>query len=155
MNQVTEESRLDAKAIFALTLVHFTGDFYASFINPLLPVFMEQLSLTLTQVGLITGMTRFLSFVVQPSVGYVVDRYRTRLFVLGGPLVAVVSIPLVGIAHSFIILITFIGLGAIGQSMFHPPCAGMVPAYSASACRFFSWAGPLLLGWDRSLSATL
>jgi FSR family fosmidomycin resistance protein-like MFS transporter len=130
MNQVTEESRLDVKAIFALTLVHFTGDFYASFINPLLPVFMEQLSLTLTQVGLITGMTRFLSFVVQPSVGYVVDRYRTRLFVLGGPLLAAVSIPLVGIAHSFIILIVFIGLGAIGQSMFHPPCAGMVPAYS-------------------------
>lgn len=130
MNHDVEDSRVDTKVILALTLVHFTGDFYASFINPLLPVFMEQLSLTLTQVGLITGITRFLSFVVQPSVGYVVDRYQTRMFVLGGPLLASVCIPLVGIAHSFIILITFISLGAIGQAMFHPPCAGMVPAYS-------------------------
>lgn len=136
MNQVTEESRLDGKVIFSLTLVHFTGDFYASFINPLLPVFMEQLSLTLTQVGLITGITRFLSFVVQPSVGYVVDRYRTRMFVLGGPLLASVFIPLVGIAHSFFILILFIGLGAIGQAMFHPPCAGMVPEYSGERSGF-------------------
>jgi FSR family fosmidomycin resistance protein-like MFS transporter len=130
MKHVKEDSKVDAKVIFALTLVHFTGDFYASFINPLLPVFMKQLSLTLTQVGLITGITRFLSFVVQPSVGYVVDRYRTRIFVLGGPLLAAVCIPLVGIAHSFAILIAFIALGSIGQAMFHPSCAGMVPAYS-------------------------
>jgi FSR family fosmidomycin resistance protein-like MFS transporter len=64
----------DVKVIFALTLVHFTGDFYISFISPLLPVFAEKFSLTLAQVGLITGINRLLAFIVQPSAGYLADR---------------------------------------------------------------------------------
>ena len=93
MNHAAEHSRADVKVIIVLTLVHFTGDFYASFIHPLLPVFVEKYSLNLTQVGLLTGITRLLAFVVQPSVGYVADRFRTRLFVLGGLTLAIVFIP--------------------------------------------------------------
>lgn len=120
----------NVKVIIALTSVHFLGDFYISFINPLLPVFVDKFSLTLTQVGLITGISRFLAFVVQPSSGYLADHYNTRIFVLGGPLLAVIFIPLVGIAASFYVLIIFISLGSIGSSMFHPTVAGMVHAYA-------------------------
>jgi FSR family fosmidomycin resistance protein-like MFS transporter len=125
-----EDSGANAKVIFALTLVHFTGDFYASFVSPLLPVFVDKFSLTLTQVGLITGISRLLAFVVQPSVGYVADRSRTRLFVLGGLFLAIVFIPLVGVAPCFVVLICFTSLGAVGQAMYHPPCAGMISTYS-------------------------
>jgi len=125
-----EDSGANAKVILALTLVHFTGDFYASFVSPLLPVFVEKFSLTLTQVGLITGVSRLLAFVVQPPVGYIADRYRTRLFVLGGLLLAIVFIPLVGVAPRFVVLLCFTSLSAVGQAMYHPPCAGMVSTYS-------------------------
>ena len=37
----------DVKVIFGLFLVHFIGDFYVSFISPLLPVFVEQFSLAM------------------------------------------------------------------------------------------------------------
>jgi FSR family fosmidomycin resistance protein-like MFS transporter len=127
---VTEELKTDIKVIFVLTLVHFVGDFYMSFVTPLLPVFVEKFSLTLTQVGLITGISRFLAFIVQPPVGYIADHYRTRAFVLGGPLLAIAFIPLVGLAPSFIVLIILISLGSIGSSMFHPASAGMVSAYA-------------------------
>jgi FSR family fosmidomycin resistance protein-like MFS transporter len=125
-----EGSKTNVKVILALTLVHFTGDFYASFVNPLLPVFVEKYSLTLTQVGLITGICRLLAFIVQPSVGYVADLYKTRIFVFGGLILAVIFVPLVGIAPGFLILVAFIALGAIGQAMYHPPCAGMISAYA-------------------------
>jgi FSR family fosmidomycin resistance protein-like MFS transporter len=95
------EKNANIKVIFGLTLIHFTGDFYSSFVNPLLPVFVERFFLTLTQVGLITGISRFLSFIVQPSVGYLADRSRTRLFVLGGPFLAIVFISLVGVPAAF------------------------------------------------------
>ncbi len=137
MNNSTELSKVNIKVIFALTLVHFTGDFYASFVNPLLPVFEEKYSLTLMQIGFITGISRLLAFVVQPSVGYIADHYRTRLFVLGGALLSIVFIPLVGIAPSFLILLIFICLGSIGSSMFHPSCAGMVSIYSG---RYFGFS---------------
>jgi len=120
----------DVKVIFAFTLVHFIGDFYISFVNPLLPVFVEKFSLTLTQVGLMVGISRLLAFIVQPPVGYLADHYRTRFFVLGGPLLAIVFIPLVGIAPAFLALILFVSMGSIGSSMFHPTVAGMVSTYS-------------------------
>ena len=126
-----EHSRsADVKVIFGFFLVHFIGDFYISFVNPLLPVFVEKFSLTLTQVGLMVGISRLLAFVVQPPVGYIADHYRTRFFVLGGPLLAIVFIPLVGIAPGFLVLILFVSLGSIGSSMFHPTVAGMVWTYS-------------------------
>ena len=123
-------SRVDVKVIFSLTLVHFIGDFYASFVNPLLPLFVERFSLTLTEVGLITGISRILAFIVQPSVGYMADRYQGRLFIFSGLLLAILFIPLVGVAPSFPLLLFVISLGSIGSSMYHPPCAGMVSAYA-------------------------
>ena len=125
-----DQKTTDIKVIFGLTLIHFIGDFYSSFINPLLPVFVEKYSLTLAQVGLIVGINRFLAFIVQPSVGYFADRYRTRFFVLGGPLLAIVFIPLVGIVPCFLVLLLVISIGSIGSSMFHPSVAGMISTYS-------------------------
>ncbi len=130
-------STADVKIIFGLFLVHFIGDFYVSFIIPLLPVFVEKFSLTLAQVGLIVGISRLLAFIVQPPVGYLADHYRTRFFVLGGPLLAIVFIPLVGVAPAFLALILFISLGSIGSSMFHPTVAGMVSTYAG---RHFGFA---------------
>jgi FSR family fosmidomycin resistance protein-like MFS transporter len=145
-----ERFKADVRVLFALTLVHFTGDFYASFINPLLPVFVEKFSLSLAQVGLITGISRFLAFVVQPSVGYLADHYRTRMFVLGGPLLATVFIPLAGIAPAFSVLLIFIAFGSIGTSMFHPTCAGMVSTYAGRHFGFsmsiFNMGGTLAFG---------
>jgi MFS transporter, FSR family, fosmidomycin resistance protein len=118
------------QVIFGLTLIHFIGDFYSSFINPLLPVFVEQFSLTLAQVGVLVGISRLMAFIVQPAVGYVADHYKTRFFVLGGPILTIVFISLLGVAPSFSVLLIFVSLGSIGSSMFHPTTAGMISEYS-------------------------
>ena len=120
----------DVKVIIGLTLDHFIGDFYSSFINPLLPVFVQKYALTLTEVGLLAALSRFLAFIVQPTVGYLADYYRTRFFILGGPFLAIVFIALVGVAPSYLVLLVFISLGSIGSSMFHPSTAGMISAYA-------------------------
>lgn len=140
----------DSKVIFALSLVHFTGDFYAAFLTPLLPLFVDKLGLTLTQVGLLAGISRFLAFVVQPSAGYVADHYHTRFFILGGPLLATVFMPLIGVAPSYLVLLFFVSMGSIGVSMFHPPAAGMVSQYAGShfglSMALFNLGGTLSFG---------
>jgi FSR family fosmidomycin resistance protein-like MFS transporter len=87
MTALTQTTNI--KIIFVLTLVHFMGDFYSSFIMPLLPAFVDRHALTMAQVGVMTGTMRFLAFIVQPSVGYFADRYETRFFALGGLLLTV------------------------------------------------------------------
>lgn len=138
------------KVIFALSLVHFTGDFYGAFLTPLLPLFVDKLGLTLTQVGFMTGLSRFLAFVVQPTAGYLADHYRTRFFVLGGPLLAVIFMPLIGVAPSFFVLMVFVSIGSIGVSLFHPTAAGMVSQYAGShvglCMSLFNLGGTLAFG---------
>lgn len=140
----------NTKIIFALSLVHFTGDFYGAFLTPLLPLFVDKLGLTLTQVGFLAGISRFLAFVVQPTAGYIADHYRTRFFVLGGPLLATVFMPLIGVAPSFFLLLLFVSLGSIGVSMFHPTSAGMVSQYAGNhaglSMSFFNLGGTLAFG---------
>ena len=148
----------DIKVIFALTLVHFIGDFYNSFITPLLPLFIAKYSLTLAQAGLIAGLSRFLAFIVQPPVGYLADRHATRIFALGGPLLVMVFIPLTGIASAFWLLLVCVSLGSIGSSMFHPTVAGMVSRYAGRHLGFSMsifvmggtlsfGVGPLFIAW--------
>jgi FSR family fosmidomycin resistance protein-like MFS transporter len=155
---MTEQSRTDVKVIFALTLIHFAGDFYVSFVNPLLPVFVEKFGLSLAQVGLISGMMRMLAFIVQPGVGYFADRYRSRIFILGGPLLSIVFIAMVGWANSFWDLLLFVAVGSIGASMFHPSMAGMIANYAGRhlglSLSFFNvggtfafGVGPLFIAW--------
>ncbi|MBW2092411.1 MAG: MFS transporter [Deltaproteobacteria bacterium] len=144
------KTNLNVKVILSLTLIHFIGDIYCSFINPLLPVFVDKFSLTLAQVGLLAGISRFLAFIVQPSVGYLADRYQTRFFILGGPLLSIVFIPLGGIAPAFWMLLLFVSLGSIGSSMFHPPTAGMVSTYAGRHFGFsmslFNLGGTMAFG---------
>ena len=144
------ENKTNIKVIFALTLVHFTGDFYSAFYIPLMPAFVAKLSLSMAQVGIMTGLIRFLAFIVQPTVGYLADRYQTRSFILGGLGLTVFFIPLSGTTPSFLLLTLCLALGALGSSMFHPSVTGMVPVYSGRntglSMSIFNTGGTLAFG---------
>jgi len=153
-----DQKTTDIKVIFGLTLVHFIGDFYSSFINPLLPVFVEKVC---SYLG--TGRSHcrnkpfFSLFIIQPSVGYLADHYRTRFFVLGGPLLAIVFISLVGIAPCFLVLLFFISIGSnrfVYVSSFgcrYDLCFIRV-GISGFLCQFSMWVGHLPLEWALYLS---
>ncbi|MGE5258250.1 MAG: MFS transporter, partial [Hyphomicrobiales bacterium] len=147
---MSDFGKANSRVIFALCLVQFTGDFFASFVSPLLPVFADAFTLSMAQVGFLAGINRFLMFIVQPIAGYYADHYRTRLFILGGPILSIVFIPLVGVAPSFYLLTAFVCLGSIGQSMFHPPVAGMISAYAGRNFSFcmslFNMGGTMAFG---------
>ena len=143
-------SRTYWKIIIALSLVHFSGDFYSSFINPLFPVFREKMMLSLAQVGFLAGISRFLMFIVQPMSGYWADRHPSRSFILIGLLMPVFFIPLSGITTGFYGLLICIVIGSAGSSLFHPPVTGMVPLYAGRqlglAMSIYNTAGTLAFG---------
>lgn len=147
---MTGHAKTNIRVIFALTLVHFTGDFYSSFTSPLFPLFVEKMGLSLTQIGMIAGISRFLAFIVQPMAGYFSDRYQTRLFIMVGLLLPVVFIPISGLATGFWTLLLAVALGSLGSSMFHPSATGMVPLYSGNNAGFsmsvFNTGGTLAFG---------
>ena len=144
---MTDTSQINKKAIFALFLIHFIGDFFQSFIRPLLPVMASKFDLSLAQVGLITGIATFMAFLIQPVFGYLADRYKTRVVLLVGSFAGAICIPMVGIAPYFWIVLLLIGLGSISSAIYHPTAAGMVSAYAGRrtglAMSFFGLGGTL------------
>ena len=147
---VDSTSRAYWKILIPLSLVHFSGDFYSSFISPLFPVFIDKLGLSLAQVGFLAGLSRFLMFIVQPISGYWADRRPSRSYILIGLLMPILFIPLAGMATSFYGLLFCIVIGSTGSSLFHPPVTGMVPQYAGRnlglAMSIYNTAGTLAFG---------
>ena len=144
------DSKTYWKILIALSLVHFSGDFYGSFMSPLFPVFMDQMGLSLAQVGIIAGVSRFLMFIVQPLSGYWADRHPSRNFILIGLLMPVIFFPLTGMTTGFYALLICVVIGSTGSSLFHPPVTGMVPVYAGRnlglAMSIYNTAGTLAFG---------
>ncbi len=138
------------KILIALSLVHFSGDFYSSFVSPLFPVFMDKMGLSLAQIGILAGISRFLMFIIQPLSGYWADRHPSRSFILIGLLMPILCIPLAGLTSSFYGLLLCIAIGSAGSSLFHPPVTGMVPIYAGRnhglAMSIYNTAGTLAFG---------
>ncbi len=127
---MTDTSQINKKAIFAIFLIHFIGDFFQSFIRPLLPVMANKFDLSLAQVGLIIGIATFMAFLIQPIFGYLADRYKTRVILLVGSFAGAICIPMVGVAPYFWIVLLLIGLGSISSAIYHPTAAGMVSVFA-------------------------
>jgi FSR family fosmidomycin resistance protein-like MFS transporter len=92
---MSEAVNPNVKVIFALTLVHFTGDFYSSFTSPLFPLFVQKIGLSLTEIGIISAVMRLLAFVVQPSVAYLADLYSLQVVLTGVSFLPLLSLPLI------------------------------------------------------------
>ena len=127
---MTDTTVFNKQAIFALFLIHFIGDFFQSFIRPLLPVLANKFDLSLAQVGLITGIATFMAFLIQPIFGYLADRYKPRVILLIGSFAGVICIPMVGVVPYFWIVLLLIALGSISSAVYHPTAAGMVSVYA-------------------------
>ncbi len=121
---------MNRRVIAALFLVHFSGDFYQSFFNPLYPVIKQQFGLSLTQVGLITSVVALSSFIAQPVTGYLTDKGRPKSFILVGLALSFLCIPMMGATPWYGLLVLFAGLGAFGSSLYHPASAGYVSVYA-------------------------
>ena len=147
---IESSSRPYWKFLISLSLVHFSGDFYSSFINPLFPAFMDKMGLSLAQVGFLAGISRFLMFIVQPMSGYWADRHPSRSFILIGLLMPIIFLPLTGMTTGFYGLLFCLIIGSTGSSLFHPPVTGMIPLYAGRklglAMSIYNTAGTLAFG---------
>ncbi len=116
--------------VVSLASTHFIVDAYTNIYTPLLPLFIPQLGLSLTAVGTLAMCFQMASSVSQLGFGALADRWRPRVLLIAGPLVAVVVLSLVGLAPTTFALGALLVLGGFGGAAFHPPAAAAV--YRAS-----------------------
>lgn len=106
-----------------LAFAHFTVDAYSSFFSPLLPLLVDKLHLSLTQVGGLVSLAAVASSFSQPLYGWVSDRLQRPWFVAFGPVVAATFLSAIGRAPTYGGLVALLMIGGMGVAAFHPQSA--------------------------------
>ena len=112
--------------VAVLASVHFIVDGYGNILPPLLPLLIPQLQLSLAAAGALQMCFQLSNSVSQLWFGHVADRWRPRVLLIAGPVVAVATLPFIGLAPGVVALAAVLVLGGLGGAAFHPPAAALV-----------------------------
>ena len=77
--------------VLLMASAHFMVDGYGNIYAPLLPLLIPKLHLSLAAAGTLTMLYQMAASVAQVGFGHLADRWRPRLLVMAGPVVAVVG----------------------------------------------------------------
>lgn len=111
--------------ILLMASAHMMVDGYGNVLAPLLPLLIPRLGLTLASAGMLTMLFQLAASVAQVGFGRLADRWRPRLLVMAGPIVAVSVLSFAGTATSFAMLAAILICGGLGCAAFHPPGAAL------------------------------
>jgi FSR family fosmidomycin resistance protein-like MFS transporter len=111
--------------VLLIASVHLMVDGYGNIYAPLLPLLIPRLGLSLAAAGTLTMLFQLAASVAQVGFGRLADRWRPRLLVMAGPVVAVAVLSLIGLATSIPMLAVILFAGGLGGAAFHPPAAAL------------------------------
>lgn len=119
----------NSKAIYSLSMGHFTADLYSSAIIPLYPLITQKLGITLASISLIISLGHLVSSMLQPLFGFFAEQMKKRIFMINGLLLGAIFIPLTITAKTPFLLCLFLMLGMCGNSLFHPQVTSLVKVF--------------------------
>ena len=162
----------DARTISLVAIAHAMSHFLQLFIAPLFPLLKDDLGVSYTALGAVTGLYYGVSGICQTLSGFAVDRFGARRVLTFGITLCVAGAVLVGFARSYEALIVAAIVGGVGNSVFHPSDfailnARVSPARLGFAYSWHSMAGNLgyaiaplasvalagVLGWNGAVLA--
>jgi FSR family fosmidomycin resistance protein-like MFS transporter len=108
-----EAKQFQTDRVLTISAGHAVHDTYTAFLPSLLPVFIANLSLSMTEAGLLTVFMQGPSL-LQPFIGHLADRISLRTFVILAPAVTAMMMSLLGVAPGYAVLALF--LVAVGFS---------------------------------------
>lgn len=122
MNTNTIEQKPQNKylELIAVSVGHFTNDFYMTVIPPILFIFADSLGLTLTQQGLISFALLISASALQPVVGFFADKYAKPWFLIASIVWIAFWISISGLITNFYLLLAVLSIGALASAFYHP-----------------------------------
>lgn len=108
------------RSLWALTLGHFSIDLYAGMLPMVLLVLTDPLSLSYTEIGLISTAYIVSASVTQPLFGYLTDRFGSRLAAVGSVIWIGGFMGSMGFADESTTLLVLAPLAGLGAAAFHP-----------------------------------
>lgn len=99
---------------------HFLSHFYMLILPPLFLEWQPAFQVSFAQLGMTLMLMSGITALLQTPIGFLVDRYGARGFLVGGTLIMSLSIAAMGLATEFWQILLLAALSGIGNSVIHP-----------------------------------
>lgn len=165
------QRRPDMRVSLLIGTAHFLSHFYMLCLPPLFVAWQQSFHVGYAALGLAVALLSAVTAILQTPVGFLVDRYGARYFLIGGAAVMTLAIAAMGLAAEYWQILGLAICSGIGNSVIHPCDYAILSASVRSdrVGRAFSLhtfagnlgfaAGPpvtigltLLLGWRGALA---
>jgi FSR family fosmidomycin resistance protein-like MFS transporter len=110
----------DARIVALIGTGHFLSHFYMLTLPPLFLLWREEFGVSFATLGLAVALMSGTTAVLQTPVGFWVDRFGARPFLVGGTLLMALSIAAMSLAPAFWMILPLAVLSGIGNSVIHP-----------------------------------
>jgi MFS transporter, FSR family, fosmidomycin resistance protein len=160
----------DTRVNLLLGSGHFLSHFYQLCLPPLFIAWQQAFAVSFAELGLVMAVMSATAALLQTPMGFLVDRYGARRFLVGGTLLMTLSIAAMGFTTAYWQLVVLALLSGVGNSVFHPAdyaiLSGSIdPARLGRSFAFHTFTGNigfaaappataalmLLLGWRGAL----
>lgn len=110
----------DARVNLLISTGHFLSHFYMLCLPPLFIAWHESFHASYAALGLVVALLSAVTALLQTPVGFLVDRYGARRFLIGGAGLMTVSIAAMGLAGAYWQILLLAVVSGIGNSVIHP-----------------------------------
>jgi FSR family fosmidomycin resistance protein-like MFS transporter len=117
-SQPAEAERFQTDRVVTISAGHAVHDTYTAFLPPLLPAFIESMSLSKAEAGLLSVFLQAPSL-LQPVIGYVADRASLRYVVILTPAVTATAMSMLGIAPGYAVLAMLLMVAGLSSATLH------------------------------------
>ena len=108
------------KQLIAVSMGHFTNDFFAGLIAPISFYFALKLGLNLTQQGILSIVMLVFASFFQPLFGFLSDKRGKPGHLIISIIWITVWISISGIVNNFYLLVIVLALGSSASALYHP-----------------------------------
>src|SRR6516162_7790494 len=110
----------DARVNLLLGTGHFLSHFYQLCLPPMFIAWQRTFDVSFAKLGLVIAVMSATAGLLQTPMGFLVDRYGARPFLIGGTLLMTLSISAMGFAADYWQLVVLALASGVGNSVFHP-----------------------------------
>jgi FSR family fosmidomycin resistance protein-like MFS transporter len=122
MENYAEPSSQDVpvKVVSLVSTAHFFSHFYMLLLAPLFPLLYIQLGVSFVQLGVALTMFGVTTAILQPPVGFLVDRFGGGNILIAAVIVQSVTIAAIGLDGTYTGLLIGMAVLGIGNAVYHP-----------------------------------
>ena len=110
----------DTRVNLLLGSGHFLSHFYQLFLPPLFIAWQQTFDVSFAKLGLVMAVMSATAAVTQTPMGFLVDRYGARPFLISGTLLMTLSMAAMGFTTAYWQIVMLALLSGVGNSVFHP-----------------------------------